>query len=320
MLPQRPLTRAQLEMLGASRAMVRTRVDNGDLLQLRPGVYLAALAWPEEPVARHLLRAEALHLALPGSVVSHHSAGLEWGLSSPPDADWAAARACVTTPAGGSRRSWRTDREQVIVAPLPPSELVTTRSGNTVTSVYRTTVDIAAGYPGLPEKLCVLDSGGRVAVKSMMPSPRRSAFSSAAIADLIRQGMLGACEGRRGFAATRQAIAEFDPRRESPIESLTAGHLILNGLPRPELQPPIRTELGELYPDFLWRELRVIGEADGAVKYVDSDAMMREKAREQVLRDAGYAVVRWTGREVTRTPMIVVDRISRALNAAGWRL
>lgn len=95
----------------------------------------------------------------------------------------------------------------------------------------------------------------------------------------------------------------------------TAGHMILAGLPEPIPQAPIRTPMGTLCPDFLWSEHRLIGEADGRQKYATPDVMMREKQREQMLRDLGFTIVRWTGKEIWLTPASVVDRIGRALAA-----
>lgn len=59
----------------------------------------------------------------------------------------------------------------------------------------------------------------------------------------------------------------------------------------------------------------MIGEADGEGKYRDESAFTREKIREGHLRDLGFEVVRWTGREGFGSPALVVDRITRALLA-----
>ncbi len=50
-----------------------------------------------------------------------------------------------------------------------------------------------------------------------------------------------------------------------------------------------------------------------ALKYDKADAYVREKEREQVLRDLGYRMVRWLGKEIMTRPTVVTDRISRAL-------
>lgn len=58
---------------------------------------------------------------------------------------------------------------------------------------------------------------------------------------------------------------------------------------------------------------RLIGECDGAGKYDGRDAAVRERAREQVLRDLGFRIVRWLATEIMTRPDIVVERVSREL-------
>lgn len=80
-------------------------------------------------------------------------------------------------------------------------------------------------------------------------------------------------------------------------------------------QVAIPTPAGVFFPDFLWEAERVIGEADGRIKYEDSAAIVREKEREQHLRDLGYGIVRWLGKEIHLQPGVVVARVGRALGA-----
>ena len=84
-------------------------------------------------------------------------------------------------------------------------------------------------------------------------------------------------------------------------------------LPLPACQAEIRTPGGSLFPDFLWEEQRLIGEVDGAVKYLSAQAYVLEKEREQALRDAGYGIVRWLAKEIMLDPAAVMARIARAL-------
>jgi very-short-patch-repair endonuclease len=66
--------------------------------------------------------------------------------------------------------------------------------------------------------------------------------------------------------------------------------------------------------DFLWREHRVIGEADGMLKYTSIEDVRAEKRREDALRQAGYVLVRWTAEELRRTPDRVIARVLTALH------
>ena len=78
----------------------------------------------------------------------------------------------------------------------------------------------------------------------------------------------------------------------------------------------VRLRQGTLYPDFLWPDVMLVGECDGAVKYMDGRSIVEEKQREQVLRDLGYRIVRWLAREIMTRPGLVVARIERALLSA----
>ena len=73
-------------------------------------------------------------------------------------------------------------------------------------------------------------------------------------------------------------------------------------LPVPVPQLPVLLPNGRtVYADLGWEELRTLGEFDGRVKYEKllrpgeraSDVVIREKRREDLLRTAGWQVVRW---------------------------
>lgn len=315
-LPLRPSPLGEVLRPGVTREMVRTQVAAGRLLRLREGVYLAASAWPQDAAAQHVVRARAEQAACPSAVISHHSAALSWGLPSPPLADWVGLPPSLTVPPSGGHRSGRSARACLRVAALPGHHVVVDAEGWAVTTVARTAADLAAALP-LPDALAVVDAAARLLCASMVPAVRRTDYANRSLGDAARDLLREAASGRRGLAAARSAIELADPRRESPIESLTAAALHLAGLPMPQFQAPIRTPFGTLYPDCLWEEQRLIGEADGAIKYTDRDAIVREKEREQVLRDLGFGVVRWLGKEITLRPDLVVARIARALASAS---
>ncbi len=307
-LPQRPTRLDQLLAPGVTRAMVRTRIGDGGLLRLRPGVYLAAAAWPSDPAGQHLARAEGAALVQPGAVLSHASAAVAWGLPSPGFRDWHDGPVELSIDSSGGRRSG----DQVVVhrVSLPPHHVTSDPEGRLVTSVARTAADLTAMLP-LPGSLVVLDAALRLLVTAMVPTPRRRDFADPRLAGAAREQVREAWHPRNARALGSLALA--DPVRETAIESLSLGHFHLAGLPAPRCQPAIQTPVGTLYPDFYWQHSGLIGEADGAVKYADRAAILREKEREQVLRDLGFRIVRWLGREILSDPEVVVDRVARAL-------
>jgi very-short-patch-repair endonuclease len=292
---------------GVTRAMIDTQVRAGRLLVVRHGVFLAADAWPEDPRARHLVLGHAEQAANPGAVLSHHTAGASWGLPSPTFQDWHELEVCVTLQPGmGHGSQQRSARHRVLA--LASDDVTRDTEGYEVTSIPRTATDLAAGR-SLPEALVVLDGAARKIVERYVSRPRQSDYANPRLAQAARE-QFQAAGGRPNLAA---AISAADPRRESPAESLSAGQFLQAGLPMPEYQARLATSHGTFYPDFLWRELGVIGEVDGAMKYDTANAYVEEKQREQILRDLGYIVIRWLAREIMLTPWVVVDRVSRAL-------
>ncbi len=130
------------------------------------------------------------------------------------------------------------------------------------------------------------------------------------------------CPGIRSV----DAFAEFvDPRSESALESWSRGHMIVCGLPRPDVQREVRGADGRRYrADFLWEEYAVIGEADGLGKYGTDPvavrrALVEERARHQALEASGWIIVRWTWDELARDSTAVTARIRAALLASAAR-
>lgn len=308
-LPTQPITRALLLASGVTDAMIRTQVAGGRLVAVRAGVFVSAAGWPSDPVAQHVVRAHGEAVANPGSVISHESAAVIWGLPSPGFASWHESRVSLTL-AEGSHGSRRTSVSQHVTN-LPASAVARDADGYLVTSVARTAVDLATGRD-LPAALVILDAAGRRLIESYASPSRRMDFVNPRYLRAVREALAGEV-GRRCRKQLLDAITRVEPCRESAAESLTAGYLHLSGLQIPEFQARIVTPRGTFYPDCYWREARLIGECDGLVKYADASEILREKQRQQALQDAGNSFVRWLGQEIMLRPHEVMDRIARAL-------
>lgn len=311
LLPTQPSSREMLLASGFSPAMIRTQLASGALVRVRTGVYIAASRWPDDPAARHLVLAHAEQVAHPGSVMSHESAAVSWRLPHPGFAEWHEARPSVT--ASGQDARHRLGPAVHHLGALPMSQVTRDDEGYDVTTVARTAVDLAAGLP-LPEALVLLDGAARRICEAMVTIARRRDYANPRLAGAARE-LLGEAARARRPAGLSTAITLTEPLRESPAESLTAGHLYLSGLPVPQFQATIPSPSGPLYPDFYWPEHNLVGEVDGKSKYVDPAEIVREKRREQLLRDLGYRIVRWLAIEIMTSPEIVVARIARALGA-----
>jgi hypothetical protein len=96
----------------------------------------------------------------------------------------------------------------------------------------------------------------------------------------------------------------------------------------PEPQYEVFDQAGRLVArcDFGWKDKGTLGEFDGKVKYgmlllkpgqSPQDALFEEKRREDLLRDLGWQVVRWTWADLY-APGALVDRLDRAF-ARGRR-
>jgi very-short-patch-repair endonuclease len=123
----------------------------------------------------------------------------------------------------------------------------------------------------------------------------------------------------KGTAAAAFVAAEADPRSETAFESISRYEFIVAGLPRPE--PNVW--IGKRRVDFLWERYRLIGEADGLGKYGKDEAEVRaniraERERQRELEDAGYVFVRWLWEEMWYRPLVVVARVLKKLEAAGY--
>ena len=292
--------------------MVRTQLHAGRLVRVRTGVYVAADTWPEDPSGQHLVRAYAEQVVNPAAVLSHETDALAWRLPHPGFDAWSGSPVSLTVPAGAANKS-RSGAVVQHLLPLPAPHVTRNPHGYRMTTVQRTAVDLAAGR-SLPDALVILDSAARMLCQSFVVGARRRDFANPRLVTASRDLLLDAASVRR-LPALAPAINRSDPGRESPAESLSAGWFALAGLPTPLFQPPIVTSFGTLYPDCLWPEAGLIGECDGAVKYSDADGYVREKEREQVLRDLKYRIVRWLAKEIMLDPRRVVERVARELES-----
>jgi very-short-patch-repair endonuclease len=292
-------------------AMIRTQLRAGRLIQVRQGVLLSASAWPEALRGQHLVNAHAEQVMNPGAVISHESAAVIWELPSPGFDAWQESPVSLTL---AGRRSHRSHSSTATwhSGPLPVASIARDRDGYLVTSVARTAVDLSAGR-ALPESLVILDAASRLLVGSFVGGrPRRTDYSSPRLVSAARTALVSAAPPKVS-ARMADAIELVEPCRESPAESLTAGHLRMAGVLTPRFQATLHTPMGDVYPDLYWPEANLVGECDGAIKYADARGYVNEKEREQMLRDLGYRIVRWLAKEIMTRPWEVIARIERAL-------
>jgi very-short-patch-repair endonuclease len=123
--------------------------------------------------------------------------------------------------------------------------------------------------------------------------------------------------GRRGTRHLAKAIELADANSESPLESKSRGIMALAKIPSPTLQAQVATGQGKFRVDFLWKESRVIGEADGRVKYDDTSAIWHEKRRQVAIERTGFRVIRWGWSDVTTDVQAWLRQLRKALGVGA---
>ncbi|ORM35134.1 hypothetical protein [Williamsia sp. 1135] len=123
--------------------------------------------------------------------------------------------------------------------------------------------------------------------------------------------------GFPGHPKARRAVEMMDARSESALESRSRVSMHDARLPMPTLQYEVLDNHGRFLArvDFAWVEHRVIGEADGVVKYKNDDvrSVLREKYRADRIVEQGWRIVRWSSTDLD-TPLLVANRIRHALS------
>ncbi len=312
-------TVAELDAMGLTTGKRTRLVRSGAMTRALSGVYVPnqwaadVCAEGDDRVREQLMVrvAAALHHH-PDAVVSHQSAaeihGLQGG-SNP-------ARVVVTAPGshhtkGPGCRIWTTQ--------LPIEDIVSV-DGIRVTSVLRTAIDVARTEVD-GRALAVMDhTMRRLVVQQLGELPARELrrlLARGHLMEPIRESLLETAKALRGcigIAKARQAIRLAHPASESVLESISRSNMLVANLPLPMIGMPVLGASGkEYWADALWPDQRVIGEADGAVKYQTIDDVLREKDRQDDLTRAGYQVVRWRWKEGVVKPMIMINRLRPTL-------
>jgi hypothetical protein len=264
------------------RSVLYRAAARGAFVKVVPGVYLPSREWePLDFEGRHIARMRAVELIRPGTVFSHLSAALVWGLPVI-GGDLAVPHSVAAVASGG--RSMNALRRHAVGVPID----LRTEGGLTVTSIQDTVLAIAAGYP--PEvSVPVLDAALR------LPG------ALAPIDELLE--LAARLPASSGSARCAWAIKFANAAAGSAGESLSRVAIHRLGFPAPLLQVRFEDALGLIgFVDFWWPDQDVIGEFDGLGKYLreefahgrsPAEVVLEEKRRENRLRALGPRVGRW---------------------------
>ena len=223
----------------------------------------------------------ALLYAGPGAALSHVTGGSWLGLvkAVPRRIHLVAPRRCLSLP--DVRVHHRSDRKRIVYKRLP------------VTPPAQTLLDIAA---------------------ILRFTELRRALAEAEYLRLVTldeiEAVLG--RGRPGSAALRAALECHRPelaRTKSILEEkfvllCERGYLLL-----PELNVWVAGHL----VDAVWFDQKIVVELDGHAAHDTPTAMEEDRRRELELRAAGYTVLRYTWRQITRQSDLVVAELRRRI-------
>jgi hypothetical protein len=277
--------------LGISRRKLAGLIGDGVLYRTRRGVVVGGCIADQAEVdlgIRHDLNLRTLLLSYENSRASHESSARLLGLPL-----LELPRLAVVT---RERGAWRGGPDtRVRVAPIPDHHRTVAAAAPCLTAA-RTFVDIA----------------------------RTSSLRHAVIVGdgALRQGttltelhtMAEECSQWSDVGKVVTALAVLDPRAESALESLSRVIMHEHKVPPPETQVTIRIDATTSYRlDFFWRAQRVVGEADGLMKYTDPDVLRAEKVRQEDLERKALTVVRWTWRDMLVDTEKTIGRLRNAL-------
>lgn len=239
----------------------------GEVVKVRRGVYAPAKAWNElASWQRYLVRVHAVALLHPDVVFCLESAAALLGLPVFGDPVVVHILELSSTDArlvGGIRTHTTAEPRELVQA-----------GGLVMTSATETVVDLARNRHHA--------IGLAVADAALRADPT-----------LHRAVLVARNEARassRGRNVARWPLHRATPAAESPLESISRGGIEWLGFPVPELQVEFRSaEQVVDRGDFWWPEYRVVGEADGDVKYDGSlgdpvAALRRRRERDTRLR------------------------------------
>ncbi|WP_168626402.1 hypothetical protein [Cryobacterium sp. BB307] len=272
------------------RSALRRAVETGSLRRVWRGVYLPEGDWRGfDRDARYLAVVQAVALAYDGNLVfSHLSAAALWGL--PMVGYWPKEVHVVDerTSGGRARQGLACHSEGI------PDGIVQI-DGLWVTPLPRTVIDTA--------RTSLFGTAVAMADHAISPSPLDAPSDWQATDLETLHSELDRVRTSRGVVAARRALAFADPRSGSPGESLSRVAIHLLGFPPPELQVDFSDSKGRIGTvDFWWPESNLIGEFDGAGKYLrdqytggrePAEIVMAEKKRENRLRAVGPGLTRW---------------------------
>jgi very-short-patch-repair endonuclease len=261
--------------MGLGKDAIQHRIKVGRLHPLHEGVYAVG----HRLIPRQGWWMAAVLASGPEAVLSHRTAAVLWMLRG-----HTGGVIHVTLP----HKSASSKEIRRHYSLLPPDE-ITVEEGIPVTSVPRTIFDLAATEP--------VDVVGNL----IRESEYRQLYDRLSLWDLIER-----YPGKRGSRKVRTALEQIkeEPagRKRSKLEERFAPFLRLHHLPLPRFNDWIMVSGKRYQIDCHWPGTNQIVELDGWEGHSTRTAFREDRARDRILRVAGYSVTRLTWNQLDDEP------------------
>ena len=268
-----------------------------------------SLGAPAQAREQELLdRCTALAVALPaGAFFSHLTAARLWPLPLPGARD-EPVHVSVRPPQRPPRRSGVAGHEIV-----DPRATVIYRRGLPVVDPVTLFCQLATQL-SLPDLVAV---GDALVLEPVVPDTWEDR-PWVPLRQLVERVELWRGRGKRN---ADQAVSLIRPGAESRPETLVRLAIRHSALPEPEVNVTITDPRGRFIGrgDLVYRQWRIIVEYDGEQHRTDNRQFDRDIARLDDFAARGWRVIRIVGRSFFGNPAESMERVRRALVAAGWR-
>lgn len=184
--------------------------------------------------------------------------------------------------------------------------------------VHRTTrmdprdVTVVRGIPVTTPARTLVDLAGVVDRRTLTRAVRRAqGLHGVTIRDIL--AALDRAGRRRGATTLRAILATGPAPTRSVLEDVVLDLILAGGLPRPEVNRPLRLAGRTVIPDFRWPVHRLVVEADGGAWH-DTPLARRQDADRQALLEAhGERVLRVTWEQAVTRRAQTLARLRSAL-------
>lgn len=270
------VTARQLEALGLGRSSISERASAGRLHRIHQGVYAVG----HGGLSLHGRFMAAVLACGDGAVLSHGSAAVLWKLLKPLDGPIHVS--IPTTSGRRSRRGIHLHRTPSLAepSPSPSSSAIRGGRGRRLLTTRRDRIPVTT-------------------IARTIEDLRGSGLPPRLLRRAIRQAEL---------VGHRLDGVETD-RTRSDLETAFLALWRRHRIPPPE----VNAKLGRWEVDFLWRTHRLVVEADTWTYHRGSIAFEDDHARDLDLRQQGYAVLRFTDRQLEEEPTRIARDVARAL-------